>query len=567
MKATEISRKNTDRYKVPVVIAICLAVFLLCLVLGNVSYETNDDEGLNLIAVGGYGKPVSQYLVFINILYSLVLKGLFYLIPQVNWYLWLLLVFDLLGMICVCTAAAKRLDRLSGIVFTLAMNLILYRDLYNAVQYTKSAMWYGAVGAALLYCAVKDDKGMRSGAAAGGAFFFFLSVLVRDLCAYISAVAFAAVMGIELLTDWIRSKKISVKGDYIKAVAVIALVIIGAQVAQKIGYSSNEWRYYFDLYDARQELLDYGLPAYDRDKFQEIGVSEISYTMLEDWIFNDPEFFDLEKMEQIVAIKAAVPTYRLDSQILGRMAFYLKAAFDQFRTPYIFAGLGLILLILRKWKALLVWVAQLACIIAEYWYLCCVNRVVVRVVFGLWAIPITVVFMYTALQYKWEKNIPTKIVFVILAVLMCLNTFRFAQNFVSNKHGQIADNRKSSTEAFIDEINRRDDGFYIGNTDAFYRMISGSPYRVNCGYEDFYENFALIGGWEVSTPVGDYYLHERGIENAMKALFERDDVYYVDNSGSEMLILRYLQEIYDPKITMSQVDEICGFKVYKYSGG
>ena len=567
MKATGISRKKTDRYTVPAVIAICLAVFILCLVLGNVSYETNDDEGLNLIAVGGYGKPVSQYLVFINILYSLVLKGLFYLIPQVNWYLWLLLIFDLLGMICVCTAAAKRMSRLSGFVFTLAMNLILYRDLYNAVQYTKSAMWYGAAGAALLYCAVKDDSGMRSGTAAGGAFFFFLSVLVRDLCAYISAVAFAAVIGIELLTDWIRSKKISVKGDYVKAVAVIVVVIIGAQAAQRIGYSSSEWRYYFDLYDARQELLDYGLPSYDREKFQEIGVSEISYTMLEDWIFNDPEFFNLEKMEQIVAIKAVVPTYRLDSQILGRMAFYLKAAFKQFRTPYIFAGLGLMLLILRKWNALLVWFAQLACIIAEYWYLCCVNRVVIRVVFGLWAIPITVVLMYTALQYKWEKNVLTKIVCAVLAALMCFDTFLFAQNFASNKHGLIAVNYKTPAEAFIDEINSRGDGFYIGNTDTFYQILSGSPYRVNCDYEGFYRNFAFIGGWTVTTPVGDYYLHERGIENAMKALFERDDVYYVDNSGREMLILRYLQEIYDPKITMIQADEICGYKVFKYNGG
>ena len=34
-----------------------------------------------------------------------------------------------------------------------------------------------------------------------------------------------------------------------------------------------------------------------------------------------------------------------------------------------------------------------------------------------------------------------------------------------------------------------------------------------------------------------------------------------------MLILRYLQEVYDPKITMTQVDEICGYKVFKYNGG
>ena len=98
-------------------------------------------------------------------------------------------------------------------------------------------------------------------------------------------------------------------------------------------------------------------------------------------------------------------------------------------------------------------------------------------------------------------------------------------------------------------------------------MIIGSPFRLNKQYEGFYRNFGFAGGWEISTPVGDNYLKARNMTNPIKALYEEPNVFYVDNTGTEMLILRYLQEVYDPKITMTQVDEICGYKVFKYSGG
>ena len=99
--------------------------------------------------------------------------------------------------------------------------------------------------------------------------------------------------------------------------------------------------------------------------------------------------------------------------------------------------------------------------------------------------------------------------------------------FVNAKHCAVIDTRKSAAEEFVEEINLRDDGYYIGNTDAFYNMIIGSPYRLNKQYEGFYRKFGFAGGWEISTPVGDNYLKARNMTNPIKALYEEPNVFYV----------------------------------------
>ena len=565
---TVLGNKRKDlRNKVCLIIGICIAVFLIAVICGGVFYETNDDEGLNLIAVGGYGRDVSQYLVFINIVYSSFLKLLCSVVPYINWYVWLLLGFDLLGMIFVCVGVGRKLEIKNAVIFTFAMNLIFLNDIYNAVQYTKSAMWYGACGAVLVYCAIREKR-LLSFEGVGGVLFFSLSVLVRSLCSYIAAVGLGAVIGLEVLISAVKNKRIKISKEQIKAVAMVAVIIVGFQLINKAAYSTPEWSHYFDIYDTRQELLDYGLPDYssNRDKFNEIGVSQISYTMLEKWIFNDPEFFNLEKMKEIVAIKAVTPRYRVNAAVLGSMATSIADSFRRTVAPSIFIVLGLLTLGLKKWKAAGLWGILFLCIIAEYWHLCCVDRVVYRVVFGVWGIPAVILLAYLTLEYEWDKKSFTDAAFIIMSALTASALIWIAVVFVNAKHAVI-DTRKSAAEEFVEEINLRDDGYYIGNTNAFYNLIIGSPYRLNKQYEGFYRNFGFAGGWEISTPVGDYYLKTRNMDNPIKALYEEPNVFYVDNTGTEMLVLRYLQEIYDPKITMTQVDEICGYKVFKYNGG
>ena len=563
------SSEKDSRKKLAAVICICLVVFLVSVILGNVFYETNDDEGLNLIAVGGYGDAVSSYLVFINIVYSLLLKGLFSIVPGVNWYVWVLLILDLAGTLAICAVGSKKLSITGCIAFTLAVNLLFSTDLYNAVQYTKSAMWYGAAGACLIADAYLEHNKMRSWSTLWGTVFFAFSYLVRSLCSYIAALALFCVIGIETLAEWIKEKKLKIRSEAVISVILVAAVIGAFGIAQKIGYGSDEWKQYFRIYDARQELLDYGLPDYSANskEFSEIGVSRISYDMLEKWIFNDPDYFSVEKMEQIVAIKQAAPRYRIDGYILGQMILNIERAFTRFYIPFAFVGLGIIALLLRKWKALGLWGALAVCIFLEYWHLCCVNRVVYRVVFGVWAVPVCVLFAYIAMNTEKEIKWLSGALCVALGILTCVFVIRNAVNFTSAKNGSVTDNAKAATEQFIDAINEREDGFYLGDTDTFLTMIRGTPFRVDSDYAGFYRNFAFIGGWTVTSPIGDYYLKERGIDNAMQALFKRDDVFLVDNSGSEMLILHYLQEVYDPKITMVQVDEICGFRVFKFTAG
>ena len=56
-----------EKHKNWVLLGLCFLIFFLYLKFGFVFYETNDDETMNLIAVGAFGYD-SKYVIYLNIL-------------------------------------------------------------------------------------------------------------------------------------------------------------------------------------------------------------------------------------------------------------------------------------------------------------------------------------------------------------------------------------------------------------------------------------------------------------------------------------------------------------------
>ena len=85
--------------------------------------------------------------------------------------------------------------------------------------------------------------------------------------------------------------------------------------------------------------------------------------------------------------------------------------------------------------------------------------------------------------------------------------------------------------------------------------------------EGFMDQCVFIGDWLVGHPMRMEQQRALGAENPYRALFENDDTYYITKKNFSTDILKYLQENYDDRITVSYVKNKGDLKIYKYSLG
>ena len=149
--------KRKELIKCIEIVVLSLAFFALSVTYGGISYETNDDTIINLIAAGAYGEP-SQYLVHSGIVFGYILKFLYFLFPTINCYLWWYLFFNFLSVIFLCMVLTEKLEPGSAAGITILINVLLAKDYYIEIQYTKSTAIYAATGIVLLLSIVWQKK-------------------------------------------------------------------------------------------------------------------------------------------------------------------------------------------------------------------------------------------------------------------------------------------------------------------------------------------------------------------------------------------------------------------------
>ena len=144
----DLQEKRRAWLRYAAVCALCLLFFAFFLLLGHMSYETNDDETMSLICAGAYGPGV--HLVYSHYLLGLVLSRLYLLLPSLNWYLVLLLSANLTAITAVCLVFGSRLNLPGSMLLTAGLNALLGYDFYNNLQFSKNAALLTGTGAVLL---------------------------------------------------------------------------------------------------------------------------------------------------------------------------------------------------------------------------------------------------------------------------------------------------------------------------------------------------------------------------------------------------------------------------------
>lgn len=322
---------------VNILLALCIALITWGIVAVGFDffYDLNDDVLIKDILSGAYTGTPSGYNNQMMYPISVLIAGLYRLIPSVPWYGIMLMG----GLAASVTIIAYRLlcytiniwIKLAMSVFAIVFILGVYLDEITNMTYTVvSAM---LVTAACVW--VLTDNNLRLRDNIVPLVLCIISFNIRSemfllMCPYMVAVAL-----IKFIFD--LSKKA------LRNLSEIAVVILVGMVftflIDTIAYSGSEWREYRRLFDARTEVYDFtGIPEYDtnEDFYESEGITREQWQLLVDYNYaldDNISAYTLEKIASYVRSGEAKdangdPYTRANVGIKTAMGQYIRSIVD-----------------------------------------------------------------------------------------------------------------------------------------------------------------------------------------------------------------------------------------------
>ena len=555
-KVNGCERDNKEIMRYSVIFLISAVIAFMCFVFFSVGYEENDDIFLNLISVGAFGDRYSHFLILSNILLGVFLKYLNIILPTVNWYYLLMLLFNVLAVSLLCVYFTRDMSVHRLVPLTIIVNIILSKDFYINLQFTKNAILYCCVGilAFLLFASELKYKDFVT-----GLIFFVLGGMVRFSC-LLFIIPFGVISVALVCIKHAEMIRMDYKRLVISAV-VLSVCIFAIWGTDKIAYS-GEWGVFKQFSEYRSQIWDHTGVNYDahRDEYESIGVSENDAAMFYDLTFADTEYFTsdlLKKIRDIEYGQGNSVSLRLNGSIIRDTSNEIKEAFSESILPGVF--LMIVLMAVIWGNSFLASIVSLLMLtgFTEYWYLTCMGRVLWRVEMGIW-LPLCLITFFFLMSDRAGQNgentgsTRKDIVLSVLLSAVVLFVFWSYQdwNYRSNKNTLLAE--YDSEEPFINTFRADSEHIYLGN---FFNPAPSSFAITRKRFGGAFENICYAGGWFMPSPVGLYYINKKGITNPFKALIDENaKMYYVCDSESAERMRIFLEEHYKKEVEAVNID-------------
>ncbi len=306
-------------------LAASAAACAVCILIFGIRYESNDDAAMANIAAGAFG-PQSQYLIFSNVFYGWLLKGLRLAFPSVSWYTPAALFLLVVAFAAAGSALLRRFGPRRGVAVWLIVVVLLGPSLWCSLQFTKTAAFLIAAGFLVM---VGRLDALGWGFAGGAALALFGSMIRYDLFWPVAAIAAGA-----MAFAWHALGGRKEKGRAIAAVAAVVALCACVQAAGvAVMRADPGWAHYLDYNKARVELMDYKIyyaseeTAFD---FYDCEVYEAEYEIIRDWNTNDPDFFTIERYR---ALSDAIQRPSIGTALFGYFATLPR---------FLFSGAGML---------------------------------------------------------------------------------------------------------------------------------------------------------------------------------------------------------------------------------
>lgn len=546
---SNINRKN----HYPIYLPILITVFALLTKM--VRFIVNDDLGMMRIAESYATNAHSEHLVFMNLTYGYLLKFLYSVFGNINWFVLLELIIFNIAFIALFYIAYHFQCGMIGISALICAELFLLANF----TFTTIAFVTAAAGMLWMLTFVKELKQeyinhivistvlitlaffMRS----GGPFYFTVLHLVP----------------IMLFSVLKKRNKISV----IALLIVLCTVVNFTAVGINRNYHENlpDSLNYKQFQQYRSAATDGGAYNYTEhsDVLKPAGISRIDYRLMSHWTFADKKVFTGKKMKALADSRGFKDRYNTDIQKIINNFFQMR------KLPFLLLALLLLAIItaifLKKcrWEAL----CSFAFTIGAIGYLFFRRRALERLTNSI-AVCGFILLLYIVIRaypnftagvtQKLKLNtVKSKSVIAIVCALTMLGTYGF--NWYQVAYTEAQGKEVSNVVAYTQE---HDDVMYLCDSYCFDKYILN---RVN---ENILKPYALrdvklhgvLGGWNIYSYYYYDVLERIGLsdysDSVISALL-KDDVYYITTKFPADTFVKYFKQHYKLNVAYDVIQE------------
>ena len=295
---------KSAKKKLVLLIPLLLTGFMLA--THTVRFIVNDDIAMMRIAESYATNAHSEHLIFMNIFYGYLLKGLYHILPNVNWFVWLELAVLNIAFVSLFNIAEHFKAKVLPYFVLTACELFFLSNLtFTAISFICSVT-------AMLWLVTYVDKLSKANIKhlAYGLCLFLLAYAMRNGSAFYFTVLLSAPI---LFFGFVR------KRNSFAAVAVFLVLCTVANysllfVQQSYKSQIPEDMYYTQFQEYRSDANDGGLFDYERhsEELAAKGISANDYDLLIHWMYGDKEYFDADFMKAIAESRDFDEKYNTD---------------------------------------------------------------------------------------------------------------------------------------------------------------------------------------------------------------------------------------------------------------
>ena len=547
-------------------VLIPVVVTALCAAFGLIRYIINDDTAMLKIAESFQTNSHSEHLVFISVILGYLLKLLYNLVPDFNWFITMYLLVVNCGFIALCGIVKKLGERIIGYAVIAAFQVFVLSNL----TFTSISFVCAVAGMLWMFVFIKKlEKKSIKHFVIGFILLFLAFAMRRGDTFYFTVMLFVPVY----LFSFIKKRN---------TVAVIAIAIVLCTVAnyavtgvQKV-YNANipSEIYFSEFRKYRGAANDGGLFNYERhgEELQKAGITENDYFLLKRWVFGDKKVYPAEVMKAVAESRDFDEKY--DTNLIGIAKDILK---QETVLLLLFALLLMTAInIIIDNDSHLEPLFVLAFTLAGFGFLYFRRRGIERVSSMVLFSGILIMLSIFLKNYENFRNIKLLnkfsdktfngivVIVCILGILgttgYCVRENRRFDRKAEKFHEVIEYTNDNQDEFFICDVRASSDYAVKYNNDNIFRPYANKDIKV----------YAFLGTWTIYT----YYYYDNlknlGIEeysDNLISLLLKDDVRYISRNMSPKKFVRFFKENYklDVKYKIVKTLPEGNYKVYKFS--
>lgn len=502
-------RRNKQKLMAATAVVMAFAVAFASTKAFGVIYQTNDDATLANIAAGAYGSDTLR-MVYVNVLFSLILRPL-YAMHTANWYVLVQLLLVTISIATVSYILMKRMGFFCGGVISAAMLVAFADPIFHSFQYTESAFIILSCGLIVLI----DNLGEFNWKTIAGILLALMGSLIRWDVFY----AVGGLSSVLFIYQFFRLEKVG-KNRAVITMAVLFAVIFGAKAVDVMAYKTDpRWNEFYMYNKARTAYSDYKVYQLsdEENPFEEYGITDIDYTMLNNWNFYDEEKFTTQLLNEISQGGQQITVKELALQTFEQIKEMLCG--NSYRIFFMRIILLSVISLRPRWSSVaMVFMYGIFSILVGY--LVYRMRFVFWVEMGIiWTVSVFALYCIGQTQIKSPINMIAAVAILGVMVYLCVPAYKQLYLVDRAVYAEWAELEEPYFEAMVEDKEH----IYLLSTLSI-ENVAGHDVQ-NPRQEGFFSNIVAYGGWLSRAPHRDKVLADYGLERPLVDAVDNPLVY------------------------------------------